>query len=55
MVLEKASEIGITEISPLICDRSERKFINEKRLKKGSCFSNETILEDSPPSIKSID
>jgi len=32
--LEKASEIGITEISPLICDRSERKFINEKRLKK---------------------
>ena len=32
--LEKASEIGITEISPLICNRSERKFINEKRLKK---------------------
>ena len=26
--LEKASEIGITEITPLICNRTEKKFIN---------------------------
>ena len=32
--LEKASEIGISEITPIICERSERKFINEKRLNK---------------------
>ena len=32
--LEKATEIGIDEITPLICDRSERKVIKEDRLNK---------------------
>jgi 16S rRNA (uracil1498-N3)-methyltransferase len=32
--LEKATEIGIDEISPIICDRSERKIIKEERLDK---------------------
>lgn len=32
--LEKATEIGIDEISLLICDRSERKTVNEDRLEK---------------------
>ncbi|MGF1922736.1 MAG: 16S rRNA (uracil(1498)-N(3))-methyltransferase [Bacteroidia bacterium] len=32
--LEKATEIGIDEITPLICERSERKTINELRLDK---------------------
>lgn len=32
--LEKATEIGIDEITPLICDRSERKIIKEERLEK---------------------
>lgn len=32
--LEKASEIGITEISPIICERSEKKHINVQRLNK---------------------
>ncbi|HEU0136954.1 MAG TPA: 16S rRNA (uracil(1498)-N(3))-methyltransferase [Flavobacterium sp.] len=32
--LEKATEIGITEITPLLCDRSERKHINSDRLDK---------------------
>lgn len=32
--LEKATEIGITEITPLICDNSERKRLNIKRCKK---------------------
>lgn len=32
--LEKATEIGIDEITPLICDRSERKVVKEERLEK---------------------
>ena len=32
--LEKATEIGIDEITPVICERSERKIIKEDRLNK---------------------
>lgn len=32
--LEKATEIGITEITPIVCDHSERKLIKEDRFKK---------------------
>jgi len=32
--LEKATEIGIQEITPIICDRSERKVINSERFDK---------------------
>lgn len=32
--LEKATEIGIQEITPIICDRSERKVINLERFEK---------------------
>jgi len=32
--LEKATEIGIDQITPLICDRSERKIVKEDRLNK---------------------
>src|SRR6185436_2569681 len=32
--LEKATEIGITEISPIICQRSERDKIKPERLQK---------------------
>jgi 16S rRNA (uracil1498-N3)-methyltransferase len=32
--LEKATEIGIDEITPIICERSERKIIKEDRLDK---------------------
>ncbi len=32
--LEKATEIGIDEITPIICDRSERKTINHERFEK---------------------
>lgn len=31
---EKATEIGITEITPLLCDHSERKVIKNERLEK---------------------
>ena len=32
--LEKATEIGINSITPIICDHSERKFIKQERLEK---------------------
>ena len=32
--LEKATEIGIDEITPIICERSERKTIKSERLEK---------------------
>ncbi len=32
--LEKATEIGITEITPIICDHSERKVIKKERYEK---------------------
>jgi len=32
--LEKATEIGIDEITPIICERSERKIVKEERLFK---------------------
>jgi 16S rRNA (uracil1498-N3)-methyltransferase len=32
--LEKATEIGVHEITPIICDRSERKIINTERFDK---------------------
>lgn len=32
--LEKATEIGITKITPIICDHSERKVIKKERLEK---------------------
>lgn len=32
--LEKATEIGIQEITPIICDHSERKVVNNERLDK---------------------
>ena len=34
LFLEKATEIGIYEITPIICDRSERKVINIERFEK---------------------
>ena len=32
--LEKATEIGITEITPILCENSERRVIKEERLNK---------------------
>lgn len=32
--LEKATEIGVNEITPIICERSERKIIKKPRLEK---------------------
>ncbi|CAA9201639.1 Ribosomal RNA small subunit methyltransferase E [Flavobacterium bizetiae] len=46
--LEKATEIGVQEITPIICDRSERKVVNLERFEKiilsAMKQSNETFL-----------
>ncbi|MFB3388235.1 16S rRNA (uracil(1498)-N(3))-methyltransferase [Flavobacterium sp. LAR06] len=46
--LEKATEIGIQEITPVFCDRSERKVVNLERFEKiilsAMKQSNETYL-----------
>ena len=46
--LEKATEIGIQEITPVFCDRSERKVVNKERFEKiilsAMKQSNETFL-----------
>jgi 16S rRNA (uracil1498-N3)-methyltransferase len=53
--LEKATEIGIQEITPIICDRSERKVINNDRFDKiilaAMKQSNELYLPKLNPAI----
>lgn len=53
--LEKATEIGIQEITPIICDRSERKVINIERFEKiilsALKQSNEVYLPKLNPAI----
>jgi len=33
-IIEKSVELGVSEITPLICDRSERKIVNIERMNK---------------------
>ena len=53
--LEKATEIGIQKITPIICDRSERKVINIERFEKiilsAMKQSNELYLPKLNPAI----
>lgn len=53
--LEKATEIGIHEITPVFCDRSERKAINPERFEKiilsAMKQSNETFLPKLNPAV----
>ena len=41
--LEKATEMGISEITPIICDHSERKFVKTERFDKIIPVGNETV------------
>ena len=42
--LEKATEIGVTEITPIICDHSERKQIKTDRFDKIILFLDLILL-----------
>ncbi len=57
--LEKATEIGISEITPIICDNSERKIIKNERLEKviisAMKQSNRFYLPKLNQSIKFVD
>ena len=52
--LEKASEIGISEITPIICERSERKFLNEKRLQKVLVSAMKQSLKSHLPKLNPV-
>lgn len=49
--IEKATEIGISEITPLICDRSERKEIKTERLEKVAIAAMKQSLKARLPVI----
>ena len=52
--LEKASEIGITQITPIICDRTEKKFLNKNRLKKILISGMKQSLKTHFPKLNSV-
>lgn len=52
--LEKATEIGIDEITPIICERSERKIIKEERLEKVITAAVKQSLTAFHPKLNSI-
>jgi len=49
--LEKASEIGIDEITPIICERSERKIIKNERMKKIILSATKQSLKATLPKL----
>ncbi|MGB5243002.1 MAG: 16S rRNA (uracil(1498)-N(3))-methyltransferase [Lutimonas sp.] len=49
--IEKATEIGIDEITPIICDRSERKIIKLDRLEKVAIAAMKQSLQTFLPKI----
>jgi 16S rRNA (uracil1498-N3)-methyltransferase len=49
--VEKATEIGVDEITPLICDRSERKEIRQDRMEKVAISAMKQSLKFTLPQI----
>lgn len=49
--VEKATEIGITEITPLICQRSERKMLKIDRLEKTAIAAMKQSIKATLPKI----
>lgn len=52
--LEKCTEIGIDEISPLLCQRSERKVIKEERLNKILLAASKQSQKALIPTLNSL-
>ncbi len=52
--LEKATEIGIDEITPILCDNSERKVIKEERLQKVLISSVKQSLKYQLPKLNPL-
>ena len=52
--LEKATEIGIDEITPVVCDHSERKIIKSERLEKILVSAMKQSIKAYKPKLNSI-
>ncbi len=52
--LEKATEIGIDEITPILCDNSERKIIKDERLQKVILSSVKQSLKYRVPRLNPL-
>ncbi len=52
--LEKATEIGITEITPIICDHSERKIVKLERLEKKVISAMKQSLKAYAPIVHPV-
>ena len=50
--IEKTTEIGITEVIPIICDHSERKVLKTERLEKRAISAMKQSLKANLPLIK---
>ena len=52
--LEKVTEIGIDEVTPLICDHSERKMIKNERLEKIILSAAKQSLKSKLPKLNKV-
>ena len=52
--LEKATEIGVDEITPILCDHSERKVIKHERLEKVLLSAMKQSLQCKLPKLNSL-
>ena len=52
--VEKSCEIGISEITPLICDRTEKRSFNSKRINKILVSAMKQSLKSSLPKLNPV-
>ncbi len=54
MIVQKATELGVTHIVPVVSERSEKKSINDERLKKILTEAAEQSLRSRLPTLHPI-